>query len=153
MVDASLRATILGSLRQLNQERGISIIYITHDLATAYQVADNIIVLYRASVAEAGDVELVVKAPKHPYTQLLIASIPQVSAERTWLNEPAAGHQEVQAIGGCKFVSRCPVAMAVCQRSVPPLFRTEPRRVVACHQYAASGGVQPEAMASVFAGE
>ena len=94
MVDASLRATILGSLRQLNQERGISIIYITHDLATAYQVADNIIVLYRASVAEAGDVELVVKAPKHPYTQLLIASIPQVSLERNWLSEPAAGHQE-----------------------------------------------------------
>src|SRR6516165_4606619 len=87
MVDASLRATILGSLRKLNQERGISIIYITHDLATAYQVADNIIVLYRAAVAEAGDVERVVKAPKHPYTQLLIASIPQVSTERTWLGE------------------------------------------------------------------
>jgi peptide/nickel transport system ATP-binding protein len=152
MVDASLRATILGSLRQLNQERGISIIYITPDLATAYQVADNIIVLYRASVAEAGDVELVVKAPKHPYTQLLIASIPQVSLERNWLSEPAAGHQEGQAVGGCKFVSRCPVAMAVCQRSRPPLFRTELRRVVGCHQYA-SGGSQPEAMASVFASE
>src|SRR5690349_10101388 len=54
MVDASLRATILGSLRQLNQERGISIIYITHDLATAYQVADDIIVLYRATVVESG---------------------------------------------------------------------------------------------------
>jgi oligopeptide/dipeptide ABC transporter ATP-binding protein len=152
MVDASLRATILGSLRQLNQERGISIIYITHDLATAYQVADNIIVLYRASVAEAGDVELVVKAPKHPYTQLLIASIPQVSLERNWLSEPAAGRQEGQAVGACKFVSRCPVAMAVCQRSRPPLFRTELRRVVGCHQYA-SGGSQPEAMASVFASE
>jgi peptide/nickel transport system ATP-binding protein len=152
MVDASLRATILGSLRQLNQEHGISIIYITHDLATAYQVADNIIVLYRASVAEAGDVELVVKAPKHPYTQLLIASIPQVSLERNWLSEPAAGHQEGQAVGGCKFVSRCPVAMAVCQRSRPPLFRTELRRVVGCHQHA-SGGSQPEAMASVFASE
>src|SRR5437660_9558069 len=57
MVDASLRATILGSLRQLNQERGISIIYITHDLATAYQVADSIIVLYRSVLVEAGDVE------------------------------------------------------------------------------------------------
>ena len=154
MVDASLRATILGSLRQLNQERGISIIYITHDLATAYQVADNIIVLYRASVAEAGDVELVVKAPKHPYTQLLIASIPQVStgaqlAGRAARRSPSrtTGH------GGCKFVARCPVAMPVCQQSVPPLFRTESRRVVACHHYAAPGGVQPEAMASVFAGE
>ena len=138
MVDASLRATILGSLRQLNQERGISIIYITHDLATAYQVADNIIVLYRASVAEAGDVERVVKAPQHPYTQLLIASVPQVSVERSWLHEPAAKQDEA-AMGGCRFVARCPVAMDVCRRSAPPLFQTEPRRSVACHQYAGSG--------------
>lgn len=149
MVDASLRATILGSLRQLNQERGISIIYITHDLATAYQVADNIIVLYRASVAEAGDVERVVKSPQHPYTQLLIASIPQVSTERSWLNEPGAKQQEPVAAGGCKFVARCPVAMTICQRSAPPLFQTEPRRVVACHQYADSGAMQPESLAGL----
>jgi peptide/nickel transport system ATP-binding protein len=152
MVDASLRATILGSLRQLNQERGISIIYITHDLATAYQVADDIIVLYRASVAEAGDVERVVKSPQHPYTQLLIASIPQVSVVRNWLGEPQAGHQD-EAEGGCKFAARCPVAMPVCRHTVPPLFRTESRRVVACHQYAASAVVEPEAIASVFAGK
>jgi oligopeptide/dipeptide ABC transporter ATP-binding protein len=136
MVDASLRATILGSLRQLNQERGISIIYITHDLATAYQVADNIIVLYRASVAEAGDVELVVKAPKHPYTQLLIASVPQVSTERTWLDEPRGGQRTEMAHGGCKFVARCPVAMPVCRTVAPQPRRTEADRVVACHHFA-----------------
>ena len=76
MVDASLRATILESLRKLHSDFGISILYITHDLTTAYQISDNIIVLYRGSVAEVGDVELVVKQPQHPYTQLLIASIP-----------------------------------------------------------------------------
>ena len=149
MVDASLRATILGSLRQLNQELGISIIYITHDLATAYQVGDNIIVLYRASVAEAGDVELVVKAPKHPYTQLLIASIPQVSTERTWLADEAAKPQDQPGDGGCRFVARCPRAMPLCRRSVPPLLRTEPRRDVACHLY--TGGVQQETLAGVSA--
>ncbi len=149
MVDASLRATILGSLRQLNQERGISIIYITHDLATAYQVADSIIVLYRAAVAEAGDVELVVKAPKHPYTQLLIASIPQVSTERTWLADEAAKPQDQPGDGGCRFVARCPRAMPLCRRSVPPLLRTEPRRDVACHLY--TGGVQQETLAGVSA--
>ena len=87
MVDASLRATILGSLRKLNAELGISILYITHDLATAYQIADTILVLYRASVVEAGDVELVVKAPRHPYTQLLISAIPRVSTVRDWGTE------------------------------------------------------------------
>ncbi len=152
MVDASLRATILGSLRQLNQERGISIIYITHDLATAYQVADNIIVLYRASVAEAGDVERVVKSPQHPYTQLLIASIPQVSTERSWLNEPGAKQQDQGAAGGCKFVARCPVAMPICQRSAPPLFHTEPGRVVACHQYKDADGGQKDALANMLVG-
>jgi oligopeptide/dipeptide ABC transporter ATP-binding protein len=152
MVDASLRATILGSLRQLNQERGINIIYITHDLATAYQVADNIIVLYRASVAEAGEVERVVKSPQHPYTRLLVASIPQVSVERSWLSEPAVRQQEAPATGGCRFVARCPVSMPICHQSVPPLVPTEPRRVVACHHYPGSGDRPAEALSSVFAG-
>ncbi len=150
MVDASLRATILGSLRQLNQERGISIIYITHDLATAYQVADNIIVLYRASVAEAGDVERVVKAPQHPYTRLLIASIPQVSTNRDWLSEQEAKQRTVVGYAGCKFLARCPVAMPICHQSVPPLFRTESRRLVACHHYPDVGNGQSAALETMF---
>src|SRR3984893_3402366 len=77
MVDASLRATILSSLRKLTDERGISILYITHDLATAYQVSDSVLVLYRAHIAEAGAVERVIAAPQHPYTQLLISAIPR----------------------------------------------------------------------------
>jgi peptide/nickel transport system ATP-binding protein len=84
MVDASLRATILDSLRQLNQEYGMSIVYITHDLTTAYQISDNIIVLYRGEVAEAGDVDLVVGQPRHPYTQLLINSVPEPDPEHPW---------------------------------------------------------------------
>src|SRR6185436_19777009 len=118
-----------------NQERGISIIYITHDLATAYQVADEIIVMYRAAVAEAGDVELVVKAPKHPYTQLLIASIPQVSTQRTWLDEQEGAPRAAPGHAGCRFVARCPVAMAVCREAAPLPIQTEPTRVVACYQY------------------
>src|SRR5205814_6785053 len=77
MVDASLRATILASLRRLTDEFGISILYITHDLATAYQVSDAILVLYRAHLVEAGAVEDVVSAPQHPYTRLLISAIPR----------------------------------------------------------------------------
>jgi oligopeptide/dipeptide ABC transporter ATP-binding protein len=131
MVDASLRATILASLRKVNEDLGISILYITHDLATAYQVADSILVLYRASVAEAGDVELVVKAPLHPYTQLLISAIPRVSTVRDW------GAEERKSEGGppargCKFADRCPVAMPQCLVSVPQLYRTDPRRSAAC---------------------
>ena len=74
----------LDALRTMHLEYGISIIYITHDLATAYQISDNIVVLYRGAVIEAGNVDLVVKQPRHPYTQLLISSIPLASAARTW---------------------------------------------------------------------
>ena len=87
MVDASLRATILGSLRKLHDEFGISLIYITHDLTTAYQISQNVIVLYRGLVAEAGDVEEVVGEPKHPYTQLLIGSIPLPDPDHPWRAE------------------------------------------------------------------
>jgi oligopeptide/dipeptide ABC transporter ATP-binding protein len=130
MVDASLRATILGSLRKLHEELGISILYITHDLATAYQVADSILVMYRASVVEAGDVELVVKAPQHPYTQLLIGSIPQVSTVRDWAIEER--QNRLVAAAGCKFADRCPAAMSRCVAAPPPLYRVAPRRTAAC---------------------
>jgi oligopeptide/dipeptide ABC transporter ATP-binding protein len=132
MVDASLRATILGSLRRLRDELGISILYITHDLATAYQVADTILVLYRATVAEAGDVELVVKTPQHPYTQLLIGSIPRVSTERDWVSEVPQPRREATP-AGCRFADRCPSAMPQCLATAPPLFRTAPNRAVACY--------------------
>ncbi len=137
MVDASLRATILGALRQMNRDLGISIVYITHDLATAYQISENIVVLYRGAVAEAGDVELVVKQPRHPYTQLLIASIPLASPERTWTTDGGATTPASPIAGrtGCPFVDRCPFAAARCREAAPPLFRTDPHRAVACYLY------------------
>ncbi len=149
MVDASLRATILGSLQKLHRERGISIIYITHDLATAYQVADNIVVLYRARVAEAGDVELVVKSPLHPYTQLLIASIPRVTTERDWPEEESRAAPE-GADSGCRFAARCPVAMPECAVAPPPMFRTERNRATACYQYSDREALAADALGEML---
>ncbi len=154
MVDASLRASILSSLRKMNLERGISIIYITHDLATAYQISENIVVLYRGSVAEAGDVELVVKQPQHPYTQLLISSIPLASAERTWSGESASA-PAIQATGatGCKFADRCPSATPPCLQALPPLYQTAPHRAVACYLYQSAPALATGEMVSVFTGQ
>src|SRR5207253_4996531 len=116
MVDASLRATILGSLRRLTDEHGISILYITHDLATAYQVSDAILVLYRAHLAEAGAVEPVVRRPQHPYTQLLVSAIPRAHAERDWLAEENETPRTGVALRpeGCVFADRCPHAVELC---------------------------------------
>lgn len=136
MVDASLRATILGSLRQLHDELGISLIYITHDLTTAYQICQNVIVLYRGLIAEAGDVEQVVRNPKHPYTRLLIGSIPYPDPDHPWKGEEAPSAEGVAASDqGCRFATRCPAAMAICRDSAPPMFRIDEHRAAACYLY------------------
>ncbi len=84
MVDASLRATILSNIYDLKDKYGISILYITHDLATAYHVSDYVMVLYKGHVVEAGPPKEVIGQPQHPYTQLLIDSIPWPDLERSW---------------------------------------------------------------------
>jgi peptide/nickel transport system ATP-binding protein len=84
MVDASLRANILESLKNLHRDHGVTIIYITHDLTTAYHVADSITVLYRGDVVEKGDVETVIRNPQHSYTQLLVDSIPWPNLDQKW---------------------------------------------------------------------
>src|SRR5690606_26039689 len=108
MVDASLRATILESMYKVHQDYGISFLYITHDLTTAYQVSDSIVILYRGIVAEAGDIEAVIKNPQHPYTQELVNSIPMPSLGQNWIaSDDSMGTEAVdnvmhQVSKGCK---------------------------------------------------
>jgi peptide/nickel transport system ATP-binding protein len=153
MVDASLRATILESLRELNRSFGISLIYITHDLTTAYQVSENIVVLYRGTVAEVGEVGLVVKTPQHPYTQLLVGSIPMPDPDHPWTAEEA----QVQIPGvnnadACRFAGRCPHAMPMCVEKAPPLFRSDRHRANSCYLHRASPTLPAEQMNDVFVG-
>lgn len=152
MVDASLRATILSNIQRLNKDYGISIIYITHDLATGYQICHNMIVLYHGAVAEVGDVELVVKDPQHPYTQLLMSSIPQAVPERTWHRGESTGSTVRPSADhvGCKFVQRCPQAMPICAEQPPLLNKTAPHRAVACFLYEDSPKMASERMDEVF---
>jgi peptide/nickel transport system ATP-binding protein len=149
MVDASLRATILGSLRKLNEDFGISLLYITHDLTTAYQISQNIIVLYGGSVAEAGDVELVVQQPKHPYTQLLIGSIPSPNPRHRWSKRPTV-EARASTNGSCRFAPRCPAAMAKCWEVHPPIYQADAHRVVACYLHESSPTADSATMDEVF---
>ncbi len=134
MIDASLRATILESLMALYRDHHISLLYVTHDLTTAYQVCEKIIVLYRGRVAEAGDVEAVIKDPRHPYTQLLVRSIPLPDPDLKWGAVQERGRGETASPGdGCLFADRCAHVMDVCRRERPALRRTQPARAAACH--------------------
>ncbi len=134
MIDASLRATVLDDLRRLNEQFGISLIYITHDLTTAYQVSHNIIVLYQGSVAEAGDVQAVVGDPQHPYTRLLISSIPLPDPDLRWGGDvPEVSRPEVATNNrGCPFAPRCKWVTEKCRKENPTLKEVRPNHYVAC---------------------
>lgn len=154
MVDASLRATILESLLRLNKDLGISLVYITHDLTTAYQVGDNIIVLYRGDITELGDVDRVIKDPKHPYTHLLVDSIPIANPGHRWgkVGDVLATDDENDVVtNGCKFVGRCVHAMPVCSAERVPMYRVEPGRGAACYLYQEAPAMQPEELPKMMA--
>ena len=151
MVDASLRANILETLRGLQRDHGVSIIYITHDLTTAYHIAKSIIVLYRGSVMEAGDVDAVIKTPQHPYTRLLVDSIPWPDINRRW------GETEIKAkemelsdhVSGCKFSSRCPFVMDKC-KIIPPLFRLNQHQAASCYLFEQNPSIAPEKLSELL---
>jgi oligopeptide/dipeptide ABC transporter ATP-binding protein len=135
MVDASLRANILESLRGLHRDHGVSIVYITHDLTTAYHVANSIVVLYKGGVMEAGDIDSVIQKPEHPYTQLLIDSIPWPDLDRRWGTDGlSVKESEISDKGGkgCRFAPRCPYAKDECLTASPPLYRVKQTQVASC---------------------
>ena len=136
MIDASLRALVLGSLRKLNTELSIPILYITHDLTTAYHVADTIIVLYRGTIVEAGDIESVIQHPLHPYTRLLVDSVPSPDLDTPWGDGRPLGETFTKPAPtnarGCPFVTRCPDAMPRCAEQPSPLYAPGPNQVARC---------------------
>lgn len=136
MLDASLRMSIVNMFRKLKQVQRVTIVYITHDLTTAYYAADRIAIMLRGWIVEMGPVEQVLGNPLHPYTQNLKASIPEADPDKGW-NETvklADMDRDEYASVGCKFAARCPAVMEKCRRHVPPDFVRE-ERTVKCFLY------------------
>jgi peptide/nickel transport system ATP-binding protein len=121
MVDASLRMSIVNLFKKLKEESGVSVLYITHDLATAYYVSDRIAIMFRGHVVEMGPVEDVLMNPKHPYTKLLRDSVPEADPTRRWSERISLTEleQEEYLRAGCKFAGRCPDATEICKSVVP----------------------------------
>lgn len=136
MIDASLRAEILNTMRELKEKFGISFIYITHDLSTAYYISDQILVMYRGSIVEGGDIEAVLKKPAHPYLQNLISSIPIPDPEKRWQKKIAIKTEEITyktGEQGCKYLGRCQLAMDRCLKESPSFVFVGSNHYVACH--------------------
>lgn len=139
MIDVSLRAIFLDELKKFKNKYGISCLYITHDLNIAHYIADNMVVLCLGNVVEKGDTETVVKDPLHPYTKLLITSIPIPNPHKKWKNKleyEAANLAEIKKGGqGCVFYPRCPYAIDICAKEKPPIKKHKANHDVACFLY------------------
>jgi peptide/nickel transport system ATP-binding protein len=139
MLDTSIRIGLLNLMAKLRDSEGVSILYITHDIASARYVADRLIVMYAGQIAEAGPIDDVLAAPKHPYTQLLLSAVPDPKAPPPSLEALAAATGErgeppkvIDPKPGCRFQPRCPVAAEICG-SVTPELKTLGTGEVACH--------------------
>ena len=143
MVDASLRMEIVNLFRKLRDEQKVSVIYITHDLATAYYVSDRIAIMLRGYIVESGPVEDVLNRPAHPYTQLLKESVPEPAPKEreSWAKHIELGTTEVKEYGrvGCKFAGRCPQVMDICRKVDPPDVLVN-QQTVKCYLYTEHAG-------------
>lgn len=134
MLDVSVRAGVLGVMARLRSERGVAIVYITHDLATARHFGDTLALMYRGRVVERGPVARVLASPRHPYTRALLDALPSPARRaRAALGAAGAG----AGGGGCAFRPLCPHATPECSR-VPALERRGGGWDVAC--FAPLGG-------------
>ncbi|MCB9461972.1 MAG: ABC transporter ATP-binding protein [Anaerolineaceae bacterium] len=149
MLDASLRMSVVNMFRKLKEENQVSVIYITHDLATAYYAGDQVAVMLRGWIVEKGTSEQVLGNPLHPYTQNLKTSIPSVNVSDAWKEkiDLAVVEADEYTRTGCKYAGRCPFVMDKCHNHIPPNFVHE-GRAVKCFLYE-----DPETMAQAALGE
>ena len=141
MLDVSIRIGILNLMTRLKEEHGIAFLYVTHDLAGARYVADDILVMYAGQIVEQGPIEEVLASPLHPYTRLLLSAVPdpakQLRAEQ--IEQRASLVSAAEAVPtGCRFVTRCPLAIGVCSQQRPQLVEAQPRHAARCHVTAPS---------------
>jgi peptide/nickel transport system ATP-binding protein len=144
MLDVSIRIGILNLMLRLKEERKIAFLYVTHDLASARYVADDILVMYAGQIVEQGPIERVLAEPLHPYTQLLLSAVPDAATREQKRIPVRAGLAAAAVDPGerCRFVGRCPIAVDVCSRVTPPLQAARPAQSARCHVNAPS----PEAI-------
>jgi peptide/nickel transport system ATP-binding protein len=148
MLDVSIRIGLLNLMAKLRDEENVSILYITHDIASARYVADRLIVMYAGQIAESGPIEDVLASPKHPYTQLLLSAVPDPRAPLGVAAETDRGEppKVIDPTTGCRFRWRCPVAIDTCSRVTPLLAELAPGHEAACH--VAQTGAEVKAFSS-----
>lgn len=130
MLDASTRIDVLNLLADLKVSRRLSILFITHDLSLAHYISERAVILYRGNVAEIGAIDEIFDNPLHPYTQMLMASVPRL--DQKWDKEISIDLNVTPSeFIGCPYFERCPLAYEKCHKK-PPSLEVEADHMVAC---------------------
>lgn len=145
MLDTTIRIGILEEMLKVKERLGISFIYITHDLATAAYIGGNVLIMFQGMATEMGPIKQVLKEPMHPYTQLLVNSIPQMNPEKRTdffnlqrMESQESGKIRQEKVMGCPFYDRCGEYSERCMTETPPLIKVgamAPTRWVRCYKY------------------
>ncbi len=132
MIDASLRMNVINLFKRLQDEFNVNLIYITHDLSTAYYVSDHIAVMYRGSIVEYGPSNEILTEPAHPYTELLLDSVSKIGEK--WRDDVPLPDVEIKEYGAkaCKFAERCRYVKDICRRLKPPMVSIDEERRSLC---------------------
>jgi peptide/nickel transport system ATP-binding protein len=136
MLDVSIRAEILNLFLELVEKFNVSVLYITHDLATARHMCHRIAIMYLGKIMEMGTAEDIVYEPLHPYTQALISAVPVPDPKSRRIRLAIKGEipSPVNPPPGCRFHTRCPIAEEVCRKEEPKLVKVGKEHYVACHR-------------------
>lgn len=147
MLDVSIKWDIIRLLRGLVADRGLSMVYITHDLASVPTICHRLAVMYLGRIVETGPTLDLLRAPSHPYTHALVSAIPSPDPGRQRMAVPISGgvHDAVHLPKGCRFADRCPIAGDICRRVDPALEDRGEGRAVACHKPDEARGLAPGA--------
>ncbi len=145
MLDVSIRMGVLNLMERLKEDMGIGFLYITHDIASARYIGDDTMVMYAGHVVEGGESDELMHNPAHPYTQLLLAAVPNPHAGLVARKVEARGEipSLVDPPPGCPFASRCPHVMDVCRQTMPGKEWPAPNHWVRCHLFGAGPDATP----------
>jgi len=137
MLDASIRAEILNLMIELMKKRGVSFLYITHDLALARHICDKMAIMYLGKIMEKGTVEQVIYEPLHPYTRALMDAVPNPDPDAKRIEVVIKGEipSPINPPSGCRFSTRCPERKDICTKEEPQLVNMSKDHFVACHLY------------------
>ena len=131
-LDVVVQRSVLTMIREVQRQIGASLIFVTHDLAVHANLSDRLAIMYAGRLVEEGPTATLFGAPRHPYTQHLIASLPRLGGAPATASLPGAPPNLADPPAGCRFHPRCPLAMDHCRRAVPPLVPVAQGHRVAC---------------------